>query len=1079
MKPAVRALLALLSFFPVLALRAQTIITIAGTPTVPGSSGAGGPATAIAIGQPFNVVVDNGGNIFFTDPNNNRIWKVNTAGIASVYAGTGVYGHTGDGGPATSAQIQGGFWLTVDNAGNLYFNENLGAVRKINTSGIISTIITQAQANIGNSTGDGGPLSAATFIQITRFVPDNAGNFYISDYSAGVVRKVNSAGIISTIAGTAGVLGFSGDGGPATAAQLNHPYGVAFDNAGNIYIPDPGNGRIRKIDAAGIITTVAGKGTTGYSGDGGPATNAEFYGAWQVAFDASGNMYIDDGANNCVRKVDNTGTISTYAGVGGPASYGYSGDGGPANAARMSNVTGIAFDNGGNLYIADQGNFIIRKVSNCLFAQIAQQPAGNTICAGGNTNFTLTATGSTGYQWQANSGGGWNDLSDGGAYGGTTTNSLTITSATAGMNATKYRCSVANGCGSISTVPATLTVNTPSAPTVTIATATGTVCAGTTVSFTAGTTNGGATPVYQWQVNGVNDGTNSSTYTNSGLNNGDKVSCVLTSNSTCATTPTAVSNSLTMTVHPVVTPAISVAGPAGAICTGSQANFTASVINGGAAPAYQWRVNGVNAGTNSATYTNSGLNTGDVVSCMLTSNAVCTTTPTAASNSVTMTVSPLVTPAINISGPIGAVCAGSPANFTASTTNGGATPAYQWQVNGINTGTNSATYTNSGLYNGEVVSCVLTSNAFCTTAPTAASNSMIMTVNPQVTPAVSITAAEPFVCTGSAAGFTASPAGGGTAPSYQWLVNGLPTGATGPTYVSATLNDGDAISCVMTSNAACPATPTAVSNTIVEQVKAVPNSSVSVAASTTTICSGTQVTFTATPVNGGSSPGYQWLVNGRNAGPGKATFTTNGLVDGDVVSCIMTGSLSCSIPTASQNQVEMTVNTNPAVVLMPDTIIALGQSVILQAGVTGPVTDYQWTPAVSLDNPYTRTPVATPENTTTYQVIVTTDGNCTARGKVTVGVFKTLQMPGAFTPNGNGKNDLFRIPPSLAVKIRAFAVYDRWGMKVFYTTNSTAGWDGTFGGQPQPMGTYVWMIEYEDLLAKKLTQAQGTVILIR
>jgi gliding motility-associated-like protein len=1078
MRPLLRALLAILCFFPLLVLHAQTITTIAGTPTVFGFGGAGGPASSILIREPFNVVVDNVGNIFFTDPLNNRIWKINTAGIASVYAGTGVFGDTGDGGPATSAQIQGGYWLSVDNAGNLYFSENIGAVRKIDPSGIISTIITETQANGTASTGDGGPLSAATFIQITRFVPDNAGNFYISDYSAGVVRKVNSAGILSTIAGT-GVPGYSGDGGPATAAQLKNPYGVAFDNAGNIYVPDPGNNRIRKIDAGGIITTVAGNGTTGYSGDGGPATNAEFFGAWQVLFDATGNMYIDDAANNCVRKVDNTGTISTYAGIGGNGGYGYSGDGGPANAARMNSVTGIALDNGGNLYLADQGNFIIRKVNNCLFAQVAQQPANNTICAGDNASFTLTATGSTGYQWQANTGSGWNNLSDAGVYGGTSTNSLTITSAVAGMNMTQYQCSIVNGCGTIATVPANLTVNTPSAPTVTIATGSASVCAGTPVSFTASTTNGGGAPVYQWQVNGTGVGMNSSTYANSGLNSADVVTCVLTSNSTCATSPTAVSNPLTTTVNPIVTPAINVIGPGGPICAGSPASFTASAINGGATPVYQWQVNGVSVGTNSVVYENQGLNNGDAVSCVLTSNAVCATTPMATSNSVTMTVNPLATPAISVAGPIGVLCAGSAANFTASTTNGGLAPAYEWLVNGVNEGINSATYSNSGLNNGDVVSCVLTSNADCATVPTAVSNPVAMTVTPRVTPAVSIVTAAPFVCAGSAAGFTATPTNGGASPAYQWLVNGASTGATGPTYVNGSLNDGDVIYCVMTSDAACLATPASISNTIVEQVQAAVTSALSIAASTTTICSGTQVTFTATPVNGGTSPGFKWQVNGGDVGPNKIVFTTNDLANGDVVSCILTSSLSCSTPAASQNQVVMTVNANPTVILMPDTIIGLGQSVVLEADVTGPVMSYQWTPAAGLDNPNSAAPVASPENTTSYQVTVSTDANCTASGKVTVGVFKTLEMPGAFTPNGDGKNDLFRIPPSLAVKISGFAVFDRWGTRVFYTTNSAMGWDGTLRGQPQPTGTYVWTIAYQDLLTGKPSQAKGTVILIR
>ena len=538
MNPVLRVFLTILSFFPVLAPRAQTITTIAGTPTVFGFSGAGGAATSAKMNYTFSVVVDKGGNVYTSDEFNDVIWKINTAGVISLFAGNGVLGYTGDGGQATGAELYHPLWLSLDNAGNLYFlDQNATCVRKVDGSGVITTIIPYTSITDQPPTGDGGPLSAATFTTITSFVPDNAGNFYISDNFAGEIRKVNASGIITTIAGT-GVPGFSGDGGPATSAQLKAPYQVSFDQAGNIYIPDVGNNRIRKIDAAGIITTVAGNGTVGSSGDGGPAVNAEFYGAWQVIFDNSGNMYIADAANNRVRKVNTTGIISDYAGTG---VYGYSGDGGPATAAEMTNISGIALDNGGNLYIADEQNYVIRKVNNCLLAQIGQQPAANTICAGDNASFTLAATGSTGYQWQVNSGSGWNDLSNGGVYGGTTTNSLTITSAMAGMNTNQYQCSIVNGCGTIATVPAVLTVNTPSAPTVMIATGAGAVCAGTPVNFTASTTNGGGAPAYQWQVNGTGVGTNSSTYANSGLNSGDVVSCVLTSNSTCATTPTAVS----------------------------------------------------------------------------------------------------------------------------------------------------------------------------------------------------------------------------------------------------------------------------------------------------------------------------------------------------------------------------------------------------------------------------------------------------------------------------------------------------------------------------------------------------------
>lgn len=1073
MLPTVRPLLAFLCLFP-LTLQAQVITTFAGTPTVFGNGNTSGPATSISIGHTWGVAVDNSGNVFFTDYDNSRLWKVNPAGIASVYAGTGTAGETGDGGPATSAQIEYPELISVDNAGNLYLVESYDEdVRKIDASGIITTFIPKTQIGPA-STGDGGPLSAATFRDIHDVVPDNKGNIYISDDISNVVRKVNSAGIITTIAGT-GVAGYSGDGGPATAAELHSPAGVSFDNAGNIYIGDVDNYRLRKIDAAGVITTVAGNGTVGYSGSGGPATNAQFWTVYKAVFDGSGNMFIDDQANNVAWKVDNTGIITVYA---GSKTYGYSGDGGPAINAKMANVYDIAVDNAGNLYLADHDNFVIRKVSKCLIPQETQDPAGNTICAGDNAAFTMAVTGATSYLWQVNGGSGWLDIADGGVYSGAATNSLTITSATAGMNASQYRCTATNTCGTTTSNPATLTVNTPSAPTVTIATS-NVVCAGGTADFSATVTNGGTTPIYQWQLNGTNTGANSPTYSNPAPANGDIVKCLLTGNSTCATTNSATSNALAITVNPPVTPAITIAGPTNAICANTPATFIVDPANGGTAPAFQWLVNGQPTTATGATYTTTTLNNGDVVSCVLTSNAICATTTTATSNAVTMTVNPLVTPAITVTGPPTAICTGQTASFTATPANGGANPAYQWLLDGLPTGATGPTYTAASPNNGDAVSCVLTSNAACATTNTITSDPVTITVDPYVTPAVSITGPPAAICAGQAASFTATPANGGANPAYQWLLNGLPTGATGPAYTTTTLNNGDAVSCTLTSDAACLATPNASSNTIVQRVTATVNASVSIVPSNTTICSGTQVTFTATPVNGGSEPTYQWQVNAANTGPNAPVFVADNLANGDVVNCILTSSLTCSTPAAAQNQIVMTVDPSPTVVMMPDTLIALGQSLPLLADITGPVTAYQWTPADGLDNAYAATPTATPDNTTTYQLTVETDAKCTAIGKVTVSVFKSLKMPGAFTPNGDGRNDLFRIPPSLAVKIKAFTVYNRWGARIFYTTNSSAGWDGTAGGQPQPTGTYVWVIDYDDLITGKPAEAKGTVILVR
>jgi sugar lactone lactonase YvrE len=223
---------------------------------------------------------------------------------------------------------------------------------------IIQTI---AGCGLVGYAGDGGPALDARFNMPHGLACDSAGNIYIADAYNHRIRKVDIAtGIISTFAGN-GVRGFGGDGGPATAASFYRPYGLAFDTAGNLFIADTDNNRIRRVDAVtGIITTVAGNGNRGFSGDGGPALNAMFKGAYSLAVDAAGNLFITDTSNNRIRRVDvTTGIISTYAGNG---TYGYSGDGGPATAAKISNIGRATFDPAGNLHIVDRANHRIRKV---------------------------------------------------------------------------------------------------------------------------------------------------------------------------------------------------------------------------------------------------------------------------------------------------------------------------------------------------------------------------------------------------------------------------------------------------------------------------------------------------------------------------------------------------------------------------------------------------------------------------------------------------------------------------------------------------------------------------------------------
>jgi sugar lactone lactonase YvrE len=289
------------------------------------------------------------------------------AGNILPVAGDGAYlGAIADGGPATQAELNHPSSLALDGAGNMYIADKYHhRIRKVNAStGLISTI---AGNDNPAYTGDGGSATLATLNSPWSVALDGAGNLYIADTGNNVIRRIAaSTGIIATVAGT-GTVGYSGDGGPATAANLNQPQGVTVDAAGNLYIADTFNHRIRRVDAvSGSISTVAGNGFTnpngsgGYAGDGGPAVDAELNCPFAVAFDSAGNMYIPDASNNVVRVVDPSGVIATFAGTG---EAGFSGDGAAATAAQMWSPSGVAVDPAGNVYIADTQNNCIRKVS--------------------------------------------------------------------------------------------------------------------------------------------------------------------------------------------------------------------------------------------------------------------------------------------------------------------------------------------------------------------------------------------------------------------------------------------------------------------------------------------------------------------------------------------------------------------------------------------------------------------------------------------------------------------------------------------------------------------------------------------
>jgi trimeric autotransporter adhesin len=371
---------------PLAVLNPGVISTAAGTGTQ-GYTGDGGPATSAELNGLESVTPDYGGNLYIADGANQRIRKLAVGtGVITTVAGNGTAGYSGDGGPATSAAINDPEDAALDSAQNLYIaDEANNRIRMVSgATGIITTVAGNGAAGYS---GDGGPATGASLDHPAGTAVDAAGNLYIADGANQRIRKVTAGtGLITTVAGN-GTAGYSGDGGPATSAELKDPAGMVFDSAGNLYFVDEGNQRVRQLSTTGIITTYAGNGTAGYSGDGGPAIDAELNSPTRLAIDNANNLYIADNQNNRVRKVDaQTGSIATVVGNG---TQGSTGDGGVATSAELSGPVGVGIDGAGDLFVTEHTGNRVRKIDEN--QSILNYPTPTTVGASDSTDSPQTA----------------------------------------------------------------------------------------------------------------------------------------------------------------------------------------------------------------------------------------------------------------------------------------------------------------------------------------------------------------------------------------------------------------------------------------------------------------------------------------------------------------------------------------------------------------------------------------------------------------------------------------------------------------------------------------------------------------
>jgi gliding motility-associated-like protein len=546
-------------------------------------------------------------------------------------------------------------------------------------------------------------------------------------------------------------------------------------------------------------------------------------------------------------------------------------------------------------------------------------PSGS-ICQGANATFTATPNPATAtVQWYVN-----------GTFTGATGTTFTTNSLNDGDQV--YAVAIQGTCSSAPSN--TITVDVDPAPIIVISADRTTICANEPVTFTAVTYNAGAFPTFQWQIdNGAGwtniPGATGSTYTSSTLTNGSVIRCLVSPSGT-GCSGTFASNPITITVHPI--PTVTITASATTICAGQTVTFTATPNNAGPNPQYQWYINNTPVGPNNPVFTTSSLNSGDIVSCVITSTYGCSDATLSRSNLITMTVNPI--PNVLISPQNPRVCAGDPVTFTAIVTNGTPTPlTYEWYVNGVPQGVNNSTFGPVVLNNGDQVTAQVITAAGCTSAVSAPS-----TVQAVPLPVVTISASATTVCAGQSVTFTASVVNGSPNSTYDWQVNGTSQGVNSPVFTYAPAN-GDVVRCIVTTDYGCQSAP---SNSITLTVNPIPTVTVS-AAPGTTVCAGTAITFTATPTGAGPTPTYQWYLNGNPVGTNAPTFILSNPQNGDVVTVRVTSTAGCTGPASVSAPLTLTVNPAPTVTLtaVPSGPICAGQTVTFSATAI-PGATYNW-----------------------------------------------------------------------------------------------------------------------------------------
>jgi gliding motility-associated-like protein len=425
------------------------------------------------------------------------------------------------------------------------------------------------------------------------------------------------------------------------------------------------------------------------------------------------------------------------------------------------------------------------------------------------------------------------------------------------------------------------------------------------------------------------------------------------------------------------------------------------------------------------------------------------------------------------------ICKGSPVTFTAQTVNA-ASPTYQWKKNGNNVGGNSPKYMDNTLVNNDVINCEIVCISVCGGTISAVSPVIKMAVNDPVIPALTISCNQTTICKGTNIAFSSNSSNPGSQPQYTWYVNNVSTGSHSSSFSSSALADGDIVTCTLLSSENCVTSSLATSNPIAISVNSNTTAVITISTATPTICKGDDVTVEANISNAGSAPVYVWKLNNVEVGSNSPVVIVRNLSDQDRITCTITpGQNTCATQSSTSNIITIKVNPLPDIVILPaDTIVKPGTQITFNSIINQPVRSFNWEPSASLTNNTSLNATTVPiMDETTYRLSVVSMDGCAAYSDARIKPLYSLNIPNAFTPNGDGKNDLFRIPPHTHFDLTQLKIYNRWGQVVFSTNQISSGWDGRFNGIDQASGTFIYQIS--GVLNGKQIFLKGSLTLVR